>query len=230
MRFFVILYLVMSIQSAHALFGSDYPSDPVAVFDMGVSQLEKRKYKKAVKTFEHFLSKHSNHDLFPKVKVKYGDALYGNENFMKALRVYERSHLESPHNEDGAHTLFRMGECNLKFISKDKGQKHIPYAIAAFERFLTLYPEHIKVEEAKKNILVIKKVEAEYQIEVGNYYFRHKDYCAAFSHFEKVLKLKDYGTYKTVDSYIAKCQQKELCLDELASCEFELREVNSRMK
>lgn len=229
-RVLTAIFLVLSVQNAHALFGSDFPQDPAAVYEMGSQQLRDKKFKKAIKTFEHFLKAHSNSELLPKAKIRLADAHFGKENFHDALKLYERSHLEAPHSEEGSHTLYRMGECNMQFITNHKGQKYIPYAIAAFERFVTLYPEHTKVEEAGKNIKKAKRLQAEYQIEVGNYYYRHKDYCAAFNHFEKVLKMEDYGTYKTVDSYISKCQKKEACLDELAACEFDLTEVNARMK
>lgn len=224
------LLLLLSIQSSFAFFGPALPSDPVALYELGTTQLEAKKYKKAQKIFEVFLDKHSEHDLIASAKVRLADSFFGREDFKMALKIYERIHLESPYSEEGSHTLFRMGLCNMEFISKHKGNKYIPYAVASFERFLTMYPEHGLIEEAKRNINKAKKSEAEYQLEVGNYYFRHKDYCAAFNHFEKVLVLNDFETHSKVEAYVAQCQQRESCLDEVAACEFDLKEVNTRLK
>lgn len=224
------LLIVLSLQNAHAFFGSNLPSDPVALYELGASQIESKKFKKAISTFEAFLNRHINHGLFNSAKIRLADAYFGKEDFQTALKLYERAHLENPYSEEGAHTLFRMGQCNMKFISKHKGNKYIPYAIASFERFLTMYPEHAFAEKASLNIKKAKKSEAEYQIEVGNYYFRHKDFCAAFNHFEKVLLLEDFNTYASVEKYISQCQQNESCLNEVASCDFDLVEVNNRLK
>ncbi len=224
------IYLILSLQGAHAFFGFDEAVNPAALYDQGMQQLEKGKYSKAVKSFDKIVTKFPNFINMALVKVRLADAYYGDKKYHYALKLYERFHLENPFSEDGAHTLFRMGLCNLQFISKNKGQKYIPYSIAAFERFINLYPENIKVREAEKNIAFAKKAEAEYQIEVGNYYYKHKDFCAAFNHFDKVFKLEDYGTFKTVAGYISSCQKNEKCLDEVAACEFELTEVNSRFR
>ena len=224
------IYLILSLQGAHAFFGSNEAMNPTALYEQGMQQLEKEKYSKAVKSFDKIVSKYPDFQNLKLVKVRLADAYYGDKKYHLALKLYERFHLENPFSEEGAHTLFRMGLCNLQFISKNSGQKYIPYSIAAFERFINLYPEDLKVLEAQKNIAFAKKAEAEYQIEVGHYYFKHKDYCAAFSHFEKVFKLEDYGTYKTVGIYTSKCQKNESCLNEVAACDFELTEVNSRLR
>jgi outer membrane protein assembly factor BamD len=224
------IYLLFSMQSAFAFFGSEERSTPSSLLETALVQLEKAKFSKAVKSLDEIITNFPDFENIKQVKVLLADAYYGDKKYHYALKLYEGFHLENPFSEDGAHTLFRMGLCNLQFIKKGKGQKFIPYAVAAFERFVNLYPEDLKVHEAIKNIAFAKKAQAEYQIEVGNYYFKHKDYCAAFNHFEKIYKLEDYGTYKTVNEYISSCQKLESCLNEVAACEFELTEVNSRFR
>lgn len=224
------IYLIFSMQSAFAFFGNAELENPVALYEKGIQHLEKGKYSKAIKSFDKIVVSFPKFENIKLVKVRLADAYYGDGEYHYALKLYESFHIENPFSEEGAHTLFRMGQCNLHFIKKGNGQKYIPYAVAAFERFINLYPEDLKVGEATKNIATAKKSEAEYQIEVGNYYFKHKDYCAAFNHFEKVYKFEDYGTYKKVSEKISSCQKNENCLNEVAACEFELTEVNSRFR
>lgn len=224
------IYLVFSLQSAFAFFGSEERTNPTALFETALLQIEKGKFSKAAKNLDKIISNFPNFVNIQQVKVRLADAYYGDKKYNYALKLYEGYHLQNPFSEEGAHTLFRMGLCNLQFIKTGRGQKFIPYAVAAFERFTNLYPEDLRAPEAIKNIAIAKKAEAEYQIEVGNYYFKHKDYCAAFNHFEKIFKLEDYGTYKTVADYISSCQKIESCLNEVAACEFELTEVNSRFR
>jgi len=149
----------------------------------------------------------------PHVIMKRAEAFYEKEDYAEAAVEYQhfldlhRSHMLAPYAQ------YRMGLCHFKQVTTtDRDPEHVRQYIEAMQKLLKDYPGSAYELDAKAKIKEGRMHTAEYELYVGQHYYRQASYLAALHRFERVITLYPDSdttaealyylakTYKTIDS------------------------------
>ncbi len=142
----------------------------------------------------------------PHVIMKRAEAFFEKEDYAEAAVEYQhfldlhRSHMLAPYAQ------YRLGLSHFKQVTtKDRDPEHVRLTIEAMEKLMKDYPGSAYELDAKTKIKEGRSHTAEYELYVGQHYYRQAAYLAALHRFERVITLyPDSDTTAEALYYLAK--------------------------
>ncbi|MEK6604746.1 MAG: outer membrane protein assembly factor BamD [Nitrospirota bacterium] len=126
----------------------------------------------------------------PHVIMKRAEAFFEKEDYAEAAVEYQhfldlhRSHMLA------AYAQYRLGLSHFKQVTtRDRDPEHVRQYIEAMQKLLRDYPGSAYELDAKAKIKEGRTHTAEYELYVGQHYYRQAAYLAALHRFERVLTL-----------------------------------------
>lgn len=126
----------------------------------------------------------------PHVIMKRAEAFFEKEDYAEAAVEYQhfidlhRSHMLAPYAQ------YRLGLSHFKQITtRDRDPEHVRLTVEAMEKLLKDYPGSAYELDAKAKIKEGRTHTAEYELYVGQHYYRQTAYLAALHRFERVITL-----------------------------------------
>jgi outer membrane protein assembly factor BamD len=122
--------------------------------------------------------------------MKRAEAFFEKEDYAEAAVEYQhfldlhRSHMLAPYAQ------YRLGLSHFKQVTtRDRDPEHVRQYIEAMQKLLKDYPGSAYELDAKAKIKEGRTHTAEYELYVGQHYYRQTAYLAALHRFERVITL-----------------------------------------
>ncbi|HXH12743.1 MAG TPA: outer membrane protein assembly factor BamD [Alphaproteobacteria bacterium] len=159
-------------------------------YDLGQSQLARKRYTKAEEAFSKFLEQYPQDRRRPEALLGLAEALYADERYEEAKFQYRRFlELYPTHSEaDKAQFNIAMSAFHrMKTIDRDQTTTH--EALQEFQRLVQAYPRSQYVDAAREKIAACRERLAAYELYVGRFYYRQEAYPSAIGRFAGLLRM-----------------------------------------
>lgn len=174
------------------------------------TQYESGHYENALKTYENLRDWYPFSPLAPDVELRIADTYYKMERYEEAAASYDEYVRLHPKNKMASYALYQMGMCFFEQMnSPDRDQIPSHRAAEIFEKIIQLDPEGPYAKQATEKVKRCYQDLAVHEMQVAEFYFKVRQYEAALSRYERVIKLfPDVGMHEEALSKIKICRQK----------------------
>ena len=163
--------------------------DPEALYREGLVRFNKRDYWEALKRFQELKANFPDsppYTLWAELKV--GDCHFLMKEYVEAITAYEEFKKIHPTHREMAYVQYQIGVSHFKqMLSFDRDQTATKKALSNFEYLVANFPPSLFTEKAREKIEICRKVLADHEFYVGNYYYKQKNYGAASHRFQELL-------------------------------------------
>lgn len=182
-------------------------------YDQGARLAGKEKYDEALEAFKEAARGYRGADLDADIQIALADAYFNKEEYPAAVEAYTEFLRLHPHNARADYVQFRVALSWQKQVrGADRSPEAARRAAAAFEALQRGYPRSTLLEQGRAGLAAARRLLAEHELYVADFYRRTEKYRAAAGRYEVVLR--DYA-----DSGLS-----DRVLYELGGCYRKLRE------
>lgn len=166
-------------------------ADPAALYKEAEEEIKNDHYQVAIDKLRVIKNKFPYSRYSVDAQLRIADVYFLQESFAEAAMAYETFRDLHPKHEKTPYAMFRVGLSYFNDtpspIARDltPGQK----AIDAFNEFLKKYPQAPEAAEAKEKVQETRRLLAEKELYIANFYYRGDDYQAARSRYSKIVTL-----------------------------------------
>ncbi len=180
------------------------------LYEVGVEAMQEQDYYTAIDYFTKLKDRYPFSPYTPQAELSLADAFFLDESYLAAMEAYKDFEAMHPRNEAIPYVLFQIGVSAYKsFSALDKPQDQIAEGIQYLERLKEEYPETQYAAEASEYISKCRRILAERELFVADFYWRVERYGAAWKRYQYVVDnfsdlsdVKDYATRKAQLSYL----------------------------
>jgi outer membrane protein assembly factor BamD len=142
--------------------------------------------------------------------LKTAEKLFAEEEYEKAAVAYENFIRKHPLNNNVPYALFREGLAYFKSSADPKrDQTPTEWAAMKFSQLILMYPNSKYTSNAMSYLRLCHERLAEYNYNVGMYYFEREEYNAAIIRFEEVInKYSGFGFDEQSKRYIEESKKR----------------------
>ena len=146
------------------------------------------RYMSALSFFQEIKEKYSYSEYAILSELKIADCYYDMKNYEEAIASYRDFRKLHPTNEYIPYVIYRTGLCYFnQILLFDQDQTVIYKAIKEFEYLINNYPYCEYVQECKDKTGICNKELSKRVFYIGEFYFKSKEYLAAWRRFEQIL-------------------------------------------
>jgi len=187
-------------------------------------------YMMALERLNHLKTRHPYSYHRAEAELVKADVLFNQENYAEATATYKVFRDLYPKHPQTEYVLWKIGESYFRLLPGgfDKDISFAQSAIEYFQKLLTEYPNSQFKEEASKLLKECQELLENYELYVGNFYYKTGEYSAARYRFEKALKKFPsnsphlfYMKQKILQSSV-KAKKQEDCLKDIETYKIEL--------
>ena len=193
----MLILLLGGCSTIDNLFGDDEDKSPEQLMQEGMRAMDTGNYENAVEAFQDIRDRYPYSRYAITAELKTADALFKQGDYDEAYEAYDDFEKLHPKNKEIPYVIYQKGMCNFEQIKTiDREQVHTLKAKEIFERLIRQFPKSEYAIRAKKNLRFCIIQLAEYELYVGNFYFKKGFYRAALGRFNYILKnYPDMGQY-----------------------------------
>ncbi len=164
--------------------------DPETLYREGLVRFNKRDYSEALKRFQELKSNFPDNPPYTLwAELKVGDCHFFQKEYVEAIAAYEEFKKIHPTHEEMPYVQYQIGMSHFKqMLSIDRDQTATKKALSNFEYMVANFPPSLFTEKAKEKIEICRKQLADHEFYVGNYYYKQKNYWAASTRFQELLR------------------------------------------
>ncbi|MBW1937086.1 MAG: outer membrane protein assembly factor BamD [Deltaproteobacteria bacterium] len=207
---FLAIFLLSGCTLMHWFLGEEEEKSPQELMRDGVGNLESGRYKAAVEAFQKIKDRYPYSKYAVLAELKMADALYLTKEWDQALEGYREFEKLHPKHKEIPYVIYQEGMCFFRQMrSIDREQTHTLKAKQEFERLIRKFPRDEYANRARRNLRKCYIFLAEYELYVGNFYYKKGKYRAALGRYLYLLKhYPDMGQYSRALEKISKCKEK----------------------
>jgi len=162
------------------------------VYDLGMRQLEKKKYGRCRDTLQAALSREgTTPEMISNIHLALADAFFfdgGLLNLAEAQSRYTNFLTFYPNHERADYAQYQLGLCYLRqAASPDRDQAQTSKALSELVKVESSYPNSTYVAAASRKADEARELLAEHDYRIGKFYFKRKDYLGAVGRLKSVL-------------------------------------------
>ncbi|WP_022662680.1 outer membrane protein assembly factor BamD [Paucidesulfovibrio longus] len=159
------------------------------LYEAGADAMSQGEYSDAAEYFMKLKDNYPFSPFTPKAEVGLGDAYFLDDKFMLAADAYKEFEALHPVHDDIPYVLFQVGMSNFKqFESIDRRQDNIKEGIEYFQRVIDAFPESDYAAQAKEYIHKSRRILAEHEVFIADFYWRTKKYGPAWSRYKYIVE------------------------------------------
>lgn len=186
------------------------PEDtPQELFEAGVQSMKDADYSDAAEYFQKLKDRYPFSPYTPKAEVGLGDAYFLDKKYPEAVDAYKEFEALHPRHEDTPYVLFQIGLANYRmFETIDTRQDNVREGLEYFYRVEENYPGTEYGQAAKKYIRMCRRVLAEHELFIADFFWRTERYGPAWNRYAYVVKnyndiedLREYAKRRAKYSY-----------------------------
>ncbi len=146
-------------------------------------------YEEAREVLEEVKARDASRQYALMAKLRIADTYFSEELYDEAAVEYESFLSIHSHHKYASYAQFRLAMTYFKRIGTvDVSASWAKRAIREFEKLQRQYPRNPYMDVTESRIAMCKRVLAEYEFYVGNFYFKKGSYKAAASRFNSMLE------------------------------------------
>ncbi|GAB1410042.1 outer membrane protein assembly factor BamD [Desulfovibrionales bacterium] len=158
------------------------------LFENAKNEMQEKNYPSAIESLSKLNDKYPFSPYALTAGLMLGDAYFLNKQYLEAIDAYEEFLSMHPRHENIDYVLFQIGVSKFNtHHSIDLPQTQLASAIESFQRIINTYPQSTYVEQAHEYITKCRKLLAEHEMYVAEYYFKAELYKAAWMRFSHVV-------------------------------------------
>lgn len=158
------------------------------LFENAKSGMQDKEYVNAIDSLTKLNDRYPFSPYAIQARLMLGDAYFLNKQYLEAVDVYEEFSSMHPRHESIDYVLFQIGVSKYSLHqSIDLPQTELAEAIESFKRVVDAYPQSEYREQAGDYIAKCRKLLAEHELYVADYYFKSRDYKAAWIRYSYIV-------------------------------------------
>ncbi len=184
------------------------------LYEAGNDAMREKKYSSAA---EYYTKLRDNFPFSPYVvdaELSLADCFYLSDEWIPASDAYKEFELMHPRHEAMPYVLYQIGMSNLKsYTSIDRAPTEVEEAYSYFARLREMYEGDEYASRASAQMQECRRLLAEHELYVGDFYFRTGRYGAAWSrykvladNFEDVPEIHAHAVEKAKSAYLLRGQ------------------------
>jgi outer membrane protein assembly factor BamD len=175
------------------------------IWEAASKDLAKKRYETARQYLNRLIEAFPNSQYQPQARLALADSYFQEKNvasYILAAAEYREFGNLYPSHEKADYAQFQVGESYFRQRRPpDRDQSNTKSALAEFERFVELFPDSSRIEEAKKRRDECRQTLARSEFLVGDFYQRTRRAChAAIQRYQGILDL--YADYQRTDEVL----------------------------
>lgn len=184
----VLLFLLSGCGAIDYFFLSPPQDTARELAEAGTQAMEDQKYKQAAKAFETLKDRYPFSPFATTAELGLADAYFLDEKYSAAVTAYKEFEAIHPGHEAIPYVLFRIGMASYEqFTSIDRPQDNIREAIQYFRRVSDSFPDSEYATLADDYIKKCRRLIAEHEIYVADFYWRTENYGAAWKRYQYII-------------------------------------------
>lgn len=209
----LISLLILWTMSGCALIDQYFlpPPDDTAqeLFEAGMDAMGEKDYEDAQEYFSKLKDRFPFSPYAMKAELALGDAYFLGEKYLQSLDAYKEFEALHPSNEEIPYVIYQIGNANFHlFKSIDRRQENIKEGLEYFYRLVETYPDSKWVEPSKQLIVKSRRILAEHEVYVADFFWRTEQYGPAWHRYQYVVEnfsdvpdMRDYARKRAQYSY-----------------------------
>jgi outer membrane protein assembly factor BamD len=182
------LSLTLLLCLAACATGKPIETRPEVLFREGEEFMANRRYDDAIAQWKRVKESYTSPELTTMAELKIADAQFDNQSYIEAAASYEEFRKLHPTHEKAPYALYRLALSHYQQISGiDTDQTPVKNAVSVFEDFLKKYPTSEFAAESKDKLELCVTKQLQYEIYVGEFYYRTEKFGAAIKRLEEAL-------------------------------------------
>ncbi|PIE68517.1 MAG: outer membrane protein assembly factor BamD [Deltaproteobacteria bacterium] len=174
--------------------------------EAGYEAMQEKNYGKAAKLYEKLKDRFPFSPYTASAELSLADAYFLNKNYPMAAEAYKEFASLHPRDKNIPYVLFQTGMANFnQFATIDLPQEHMDEALKSFHRVTQSYPDSPYAQKAQEHIHKCREHQARHEIFVADFYWRRKQYKAAWSRYQALAGAFD--DFPEIASYARKRAQ-----------------------
>ena len=204
------ILLLGSCSTFNKFFGEEKEKSPEQLMQQGTNYMDRGLYEDAFQAFQDIRDRYPYSKYAITAELMIADALYKRGSYDDAYKAYDDFEKLHPKNKDIPYVIYQKGMCNFEQIkSIDREQVHTIEAREIFERLIKQYPRSEYADRGRKVLMKCIIYLAEYELYVGNFYFKMGFYRAALGRYNYLIHhYPDVGQYHEAMEKISIINQK----------------------
>jgi outer membrane protein assembly factor BamD len=179
------------------------------LYEAGMAAMDEKDYGDAQEYFTKLKDRFPFSPFALKGELALGDAYFLDDNFLFALETYKEFEALHPSNENLPYVLYQIASSNIgMFKSIDRRQENVKEALEYLYRLVETYPQSQYAEAAKGMILKGRRILAEHEVYMADFFWRTDQFGPAWHRYQYVVEnfsdipeLRDYAVKRAEYSY-----------------------------
>jgi len=165
--------------------------DPAEIYKAAEEDVASDHYLLAVDKYRLIKNKYPYSKYALDAQLRLADVYFMQESYTEAALAYESFRDLHPKHEKVAYAMFRAGESYYKDIPEPLARDLTPAnkAIDAFNDFIHRFPADPNAEKAKTELGDCRRLLAEKELYIANFYYNRNFFDSAKGRFKKVIEL-----------------------------------------
>ena len=183
-------------------------------FEYGNDAMAEKDYATSIRYFTKLKEMYPFSPYVTEAELSLGDAYFLDEDWLMAVEAYKEFEQMHPRHQAIPYVLYQIGISNLRtYTSIDRPPTLVNEAMSYFVRLRDSFPGDEYAEKADAEIQTCRRFLAEYEVYLGDFYFRIEKYRSAWMRYQNVLRdypdITDLHEYAGVQSQAAYALQVE---------------------
>ncbi len=159
------------------------------LFETANDHMSEKNYTRAAVTYTKLKDNYPFSPYAVEAELSLADCYYLDEDWGQAVEAYKEFESMHPRHEAIPYVLFNIGMANLNgYPSIDRPPLQLEDAYSYFRRLHETYPGTEYAEAAVEKMAQCRKLMAEHELYIGDFYFRMERYTSALARYRDVLK------------------------------------------
>lgn len=206
-RFLLASMLVLSLSGCGLI---DYfylpPGEDTAqeLFEAGNDAMREKNYSAAIGYYTKLKDNFQFSPYALEAELSLGDAYFLDEDWPESIEIYKEFESLHPRHEAIPYILFNIGVASMNlYPSIDRPITPVEEAYAYFKRVKDSYPDSEYAEKAAEYMLKARRLMAEHELYIADFYFRMGKYGSAWSRYKGIVE-----NFKDVQDIYSHAEEK----------------------
>ena len=165
--------------------------DPAILYNDAEEDIKSDHYQLALDKLRTVKNKHPYSKQAVDALLRIGDVYFLQESYAEAAAAYEAFKDLHPKHERVAYAMFRMALSYFNDIPGNLARDLTPAkkALEAFDDYMKRFPTAAEAGDAKKDMAETRRILAEKELYIADFYYKRDDYMAARARYLKILDM-----------------------------------------
>lgn len=166
-------------------------------YELGLEALDDGNYLEAIQQFTLVKNRFAYSRYASLAEVRIADTYFDQAKYIEAIDAYRTFVQRRPNHPEVPYALYRVGESYFQqrpsdfvlfppVFEKDLGTTKD--ALRSFETYLTRFPQHERVTDARERVLTARQTLADYELYVARFYIQRERPTSARGRLEVVVR------------------------------------------